>query len=93
MTTPTQEERDRALAEAMRALFRWAQAHEEATIPMPVFHRYMSKVDGGDCPQWRVAMEDERGVVKIEAFSDPVEAVVALARSLSSGRRAYGGLR
>jgi hypothetical protein len=65
----------------MRVLWAWARKHEEATVPMAVYHRYLSKVDGGECQQWRIAMPYGSGI-RIEAFSTPEAATIVLAQCL-----------
>lgn len=76
----------RAQTEAMRTLFAWAEKHEEATMPVPVFHRYMSKVDGGYCKQWRVALpfigRGNGSLIGLAAFATAEEAIIATAEAL-----------
>lgn len=84
----TNAEQDARTLWATRVLFSWAKKHEEATPPMPVFHRYMSKVDGDRLPSRRVPIPfaDHDGVFRgigIQAFATPEAAVLALAEALA----------
>lgn len=81
------ERQETRLLWAMRVLWAWAERHEEAAMPMPVFHRYLSKVDGARVPEWKapVPFADPDGVfrgIKIVGFSSPEEATIALAEAL-----------
>lgn len=80
---------------AMRVLWKWAEKHEEATIPTPVFHRYMSKVDGARLPSWKapVVFADADGVFRgigIQVFGSPEEATIAIAEALAKQDPALG---
>jgi hypothetical protein len=75
---PTDEE----VLEAVRVTWAWAMKHEEAAIPEPTFHRYMSKVSGDMLPQWRIAIPDESGAIRVTAFDNPKSALVALAKAM-----------
>jgi hypothetical protein len=73
---------EQGLARSMRILFAWAEKHEEASIPMPVFHAYLSRVDGGAIKQWKTPIVTDHGVY-VGAYVSPIEAVKAVADALA----------
>ena len=66
---------------AISVLDAYAEKHEEVAPPAPVFHRYMSKVDGSPVKQWRVPISTNKSIL-MQAFSTANGARLAVAQNL-----------
>jgi hypothetical protein len=72
---------EQKLIRAVRILLNWARKHDGITPPFPVFHPYMSRVDGADCPRWRAPKFSSTSVT-VEPFADGEVALIEIAEGL-----------
>lgn len=69
-----QQEHNEKFLLAMRIIFAWSKKWEEATPIMPVYHRYLSDMNGVPLPRWKAFIDN-----KMEVFDDPEKACIAIA--------------
>lgn len=74
-------EHERKLIRALRILLNWGKKNDGITPPFPVYHSYMSKIDGDRLPRWRTP-EVTSSTVFLQAHADGELAIIESAEAL-----------